>query len=141
MCARSCLWTTLISLLFSLRYLRLFVSVHQLNGVDRHQVSRLKRGTVLVNFVGFGNRFLFILSLSLQGKLCIGRCSAVQAANGCISSRRMYESRRMHRSRNHRCYAKLSVAFHPVSPKGTLVTWLGRSPRSCGHTWFPLFLH
>jgi hypothetical protein len=35
------------------------LSVYQLNGVNRHQVSRLKRGTVLVNFVGFGNRFLF----------------------------------------------------------------------------------
>jgi hypothetical protein len=40
-----------------------FLSVYQLNGVNRHQVSRLKRGTVLVNFVGFDNRFLFILSL------------------------------------------------------------------------------
>jgi hypothetical protein len=39
------------------------MSVHQLNGVNRHQVSRLKRGTVLVNFVRFGNRFLFFLSL------------------------------------------------------------------------------
>jgi hypothetical protein len=37
------------------------LSVHQLNGVNRHQVSRLERGAVLVNFVGFGNRFLFIV--------------------------------------------------------------------------------
>jgi hypothetical protein len=42
------------------------LSVYQLNGVNRHQVSRLKRGTVLVNFVGFGNRFLF---LSKRGML------------------------------------------------------------------------
>jgi hypothetical protein len=87
------------------------LSVHQLNGVNRHQVSRLKRGTVLVNFVVFGNRFLFFLS-PLKEELCIGRCSAVQAAGGCT-----------------RADAKLSVVFHPVSPKGTLVTW------------FPLFLH
>jgi hypothetical protein len=38
------------------------MSVHQLKRVNRHQVSRLKRGTVLVNFVGFSNRFLFIYS-------------------------------------------------------------------------------
>jgi hypothetical protein len=83
---------------------------------------------------------MYPLSLPTKGELCIGRWSAVQAAVGCVSSRRMYESRRMCKSRNHRCYAKLSVAFHPVSPKGTSVTWLRRLPRSCGHTWFPLFL-
>jgi hypothetical protein len=39
-----------------------------------------------------------------------------QAADGCTSSRRMYKSR------NCRCSDKSSVAFHPVSPKESLVT-------------------
>jgi hypothetical protein len=46
----------------------IYLSVHQLNGVNRHQVSRLKRGTVLVNFVGFGNRFLFYLQKWAKGR-------------------------------------------------------------------------
>jgi hypothetical protein len=50
-------------LLLSDLYVYWSVSVYQLNSVNRHQVSRLKRGTVLVNFVRFGNRFLFFLSL------------------------------------------------------------------------------
>jgi hypothetical protein len=57
--------------------------------------------------------------------------SDAQAADGCISSRRMYKSR------NRCCYDKLSAVFHPVSPEGRLVTWLGRSPWSCDHTWLP----
>jgi hypothetical protein len=45
-------------MLASIFFLEISLSVHQLNGVNRHQVSRLERGTVLVNFVGFGNRIL-----------------------------------------------------------------------------------
>jgi hypothetical protein len=46
------------------------MSVHQLNSVNQHQVSRLKRDTVLVNFVGFGNRFLFYLEEEYSGVIC-----------------------------------------------------------------------
>jgi hypothetical protein len=49
------------------------------------------RGTVLVNFVRFNNRFLFYLS-PLKEELYISRCLAVQAADGYISSRQMYKS-------------------------------------------------
>jgi hypothetical protein len=47
------------------------LSVYQLNGVNRHQVSRLKRDTVLVNFVGFGNRFLFYLEEECSSVICM----------------------------------------------------------------------
>jgi hypothetical protein len=45
----------------------MLMSVHQLNSVNRHQVSRLKHGTVLINFVGFNNRFLFYLEKECSG--------------------------------------------------------------------------
>jgi hypothetical protein len=49
--------------LYNLKNIKWFLSVYQLNGVNQHQVSRLKRGTVLANFVGFSNQFLFFLFL------------------------------------------------------------------------------
>jgi hypothetical protein len=57
------------------------VSVHQLNGVNRHQVSRLKRGTVLVNFVGFGDRFLFSLEEECSSVICIQQGHALSQAS------------------------------------------------------------